>query len=112
MSTIKEPVVLKSLSLNRSGSEHEDTVDKKIVEKPEAEQKEEDDMLSDLDEVALNKIVLNITEYPDNLTLYDLYYFMFAPTLCYELNFPRTFTIRKRFLLKRTLELVSLKFYF
>ncbi|VDL54664.1 unnamed protein product [Hymenolepis diminuta] len=108
MSTIKEPVVLKSSSLNRSGSNHEDTVDGKIVEKPEAEQKEEDDVISDLDEVALNKIVLNITEYPDNLTLYDLYYFMLAPTLCYELNFPRTFTIRKRFLLKRMLELICL----
>ncbi|KAM3172203.1 hypothetical protein ACTXT7_015038 [Hymenolepis weldensis] len=108
MSTIKEPVVLKALASNRSGLDHEDTTDGKIVEKPEAERKEEDDVLSDLDEVALNKIVLNITEYPDNLTLYDLYYFMLAPTLCYELNFPRTFTIRKRFLLKRMLELICL----
>ncbi|KAG7254188.1 hypothetical protein CRUP_030431 [Coryphaenoides rupestris] len=28
--------------------------------------------------------------YPGNLTIRDLYYFMFAPTLCYELNFPRS----------------------
>lgn len=31
-----------------------------------------------------------LTKYPDNLTLKDLFYFMLAPTLCYELNFPRT----------------------
>lgn len=33
-------------------------------------------------------------------------YFIFAPTLCYELNFPRTQRIRKRFLLKRIFEVV------
>lgn len=33
-------------------------------------------------------------------------YFLLAPTLCYELNFPRTSRIRKRFLLKRLLEVV------
>ncbi|VDD76140.1 unnamed protein product [Mesocestoides corti] len=52
------------------------------------------------------KIYISLTKYPDNLTLGDLYYFMFAPTLCYELNFPRTLSIRKRFLLKRLLELL------
>lgn len=36
----------------------------------------------------------------------DLYYFLFAPTLCYELNFPRSPRIRKRFLLRRLLEMV------
>ncbi|XP_041375125.1 diacylglycerol O-acyltransferase 1-like isoform X2 [Gigantopelta aegis] len=46
--------------------------------------------------------------YPDNLTLSDLYYFIFAPTLCYELNFPRSARIRKRFLLKRILEMLFL----
>ncbi len=30
-----------------------------------------------------------IVQYPNNLTLSDLYYFYLAPTLCYELNFPR-----------------------
>ncbi|GAA57901.1 diacylglycerol O-acyltransferase 1 [Clonorchis sinensis] len=45
--------------------------------------------------------------YPNNITLSNLYYFIFAPTLCYELNFPRTLTIRKAFLLKRLFELVS-----
>lgn len=46
--------------------------------------------------------------YPDNLTYRDLYYFLFAPTLCYELNFPRSPRIRKRFLLRRLLEMVRL----
>jgi len=43
-------------------------------------------------------------EYPNNLYITDLYYFIFAPTLCYELNFPRSDRIRKRFLLRRGLE--------
>ncbi|XP_075405223.1 diacylglycerol O-acyltransferase 1 [Tenrec ecaudatus] len=46
--------------------------------------------------------------YPDNLTHGDLYYFLFAPTLCYELNFPRSPRIRKRFLLRRLLEMLFL----
>ncbi|KAL8570499.1 hypothetical protein ACOMHN_034534 [Nucella lapillus] len=46
--------------------------------------------------------------YPDNLTLKDLTYFVLAPTLCYELNFPRSARIRKRFLLKRTAEMIFL----
>ncbi|KAJ8288182.1 hypothetical protein COCON_G00008410 [Conger conger] len=44
--------------------------------------------------------------YPGNLTLRDLYYFVFAPTLCYELNFPRSPRIRKRFLLRRLFEMI------
>ncbi|XP_067934276.1 diacylglycerol O-acyltransferase 1-like isoform X1 [Watersipora subatra] len=47
-------------------------------------------------------------EYPNNLNLNDFYYFMIAPTLCYELNFPRSARIRKRFLIKRLLEMVIL----
>ncbi|XP_033626519.1 diacylglycerol O-acyltransferase 1-like [Asterias rubens] len=47
-------------------------------------------------------------KYPDNLNLKDLYYFMVAPTLCYELNFPRSPRIRKRFLLRRVIELLFL----
>uniref|UniRef100_A0A6I8P4Q8 O-acyltransferase n=1 Tax=Ornithorhynchus anatinus TaxID=9258 RepID=A0A6I8P4Q8_ORNAN len=43
--------------------------------------------------------------YPANLTYRDLYYFLLAPTLCYELNFPRSPRIRKRFLLRRLLEM-------
>lgn len=47
-----------------------------------------------------------LVQYPDNLSLRDLFYFLSAPTLCYELNFPRTTRIRKRFLIKRILEVV------
>ncbi|KAI6075529.1 Diacylglycerol O-acyltransferase 1 [Aix galericulata] len=44
--------------------------------------------------------------YPDNLTYSNLYYFLLAPTLCYELNFPRSPRIRKRFLLRRLFEML------
>uniref|UniRef100_A0A8C8RIS3 O-acyltransferase n=1 Tax=Pelusios castaneus TaxID=367368 RepID=A0A8C8RIS3_9SAUR len=44
--------------------------------------------------------------YPANLTYRDMYYFLFAPTLCYELDFPRSPRIRKRFLLRRLFEMV------
>ncbi|XP_054154678.1 diacylglycerol O-acyltransferase 1-like [Oppia nitens] len=46
--------------------------------------------------------------YPANLTYRDLYYFMFVPTLCYELNFPRSERIRKHLLIKRLIEMVFL----
>lgn len=36
----------------------------------------------------------------------DLFYFIFVPTLCYEVNFPRLPSIRKTFLVKRILESV------
>ncbi|CAG7824121.1 unnamed protein product [Allacma fusca] len=45
-------------------------------------------------------------EYPENLYVADIYFFVMVPSLCYELNFPRTERIRKRFLLKRILEFV------
>uniref|UniRef100_A0A6Q2X8B7 O-acyltransferase n=1 Tax=Esox lucius TaxID=8010 RepID=A0A6Q2X8B7_ESOLU len=44
--------------------------------------------------------------YPGNLTHRDIYYFVLAPTLCYELNFPRSPRIRKSFLLRRLFEMV------
>ena len=47
-----------------------------------------------------------VVQYPDNLSLTDIYYFWMAPTLCYELNFPRSGRIRKMFLLRRALEVV------
>jgi len=53
-----------------------------------------------------SKVPDNYVSYPDNLTLPDLYYFMLVPSLCYELNFPRTARIRKTFLIKRILEVV------
>lgn len=44
--------------------------------------------------------------YPGNLTIKDVYYFAFAPTLCYELNFPRSPIIRMSFLLRRLIEML------
>ncbi|KJH48691.1 MBOAT family protein [Dictyocaulus viviparus] len=46
--------------------------------------------------------------YPGNLTLNNLYYFMLAPTLCYELKFPRSIRRRKTFLIKRFVEMLFL----
>uniref|UniRef100_A0A3Q3M769 O-acyltransferase n=1 Tax=Mastacembelus armatus TaxID=205130 RepID=A0A3Q3M769_9TELE len=46
--------------------------------------------------------------YPGNLTHRDMYYFVFAPTLCYQLNFPRSPRIRKRFLMRRLFEMLFL----
>ncbi|XP_028983983.1 diacylglycerol O-acyltransferase 1b [Betta splendens] len=44
--------------------------------------------------------------YPGNLTIRDMYYFVLAPTLCYELNFPRSPKIRMSFLLRRLFEML------
>uniref|UniRef100_A0A673B6V8 O-acyltransferase n=1 Tax=Sphaeramia orbicularis TaxID=375764 RepID=A0A673B6V8_9TELE len=44
--------------------------------------------------------------YPGNLTIRDMYYFVFAPTVCYELNFPRSAKVRMSFLLRRLFEMV------
>lgn len=52
--------------------------------------------------------IKELVQYPDNLTVKDFLYFLLAPTLCYELNFPRTTRIRKRFLLKRLVEVIVL----
>ncbi|XP_056119955.1 diacylglycerol O-acyltransferase 1b isoform X2 [Rhinichthys klamathensis goyatoka] len=46
--------------------------------------------------------------YPGNLSLRDMYYFVFAPTLCYELNFPRSESIRMGFLFRRLFEMFLL----
>lgn len=52
------------------------------------------------------KSMNEVVSYPNNLTVHDLYFFMAVPTLCYELNFPRTSRIRKRFLIKRVIEVL------
>ncbi|XP_075992328.1 diacylglycerol O-acyltransferase isoform X2 [Anticarsia gemmatalis] len=62
--------------------------------------KSKEDILND------TAVAARLTKYPDNLNLKDLFYFLLAPTLCYELNFPRTARIRKRFVIKRVLELI------
>lgn len=48
--------------------------------------------------------------YPKNLTLADLYYFICAPTLCYELKFPKTPGRRKSFIIKRVVEIIMFTF--
>lgn len=53
-----------------------------------------------------DKDTMPLVQYPDNLNVRDLTYYLFSPTVCYELNFPRTTRIRKRFLLKRLLEVI------
>lgn len=45
-----------------------------------------------------------ITGWPHNLTLKNMLYFLAVPTLCYNLEYPRTPSIRWSFLLKRTFE--------
>ena len=48
----------------------------------------------------------NIT-YPANLSVVDLAYFITVPTLCYQLNYPRSSQVRVGWLVKRVIELVS-----
>jgi len=42
--------------------------------------------------------------YPNNLTTANLYYFLLAPTLCYEMKYPRSATIRVDYVVRRFLE--------
>ena len=42
-----------------------------------------------------SSVVGGPVQYPDNLNLRDIYYFWLAPTLCYELNFPKMERTRK-----------------
>ncbi|KAK1785526.1 hypothetical protein P4O66_018888 [Electrophorus voltai] len=53
-------------------------------------------------------VMLHISHMPGIPDLGYMYYFVFAPTLCYELNFPRSPRIRKRFLLRRLFEMLFL----
>eukprot|EP00299_Pterocystis_sp_00344_P019504 c9667_g1_i1.p1 GENE.c9667_g1_i1~~c9667_g1_i1.p1 ORF type:complete len:500 (-),score=118.10 c9667_g1_i1:71-1519(-) len=50
--------------------------------------------------------VANAVQYPANLKFKDILMFALFPTLCYQLNFPRTPRIRKRYLARRFLEFV------
>ncbi|KAJ3121578.1 hypothetical protein HK098_003583 [Nowakowskiella sp. JEL0407] len=52
--------------------------------------------------------------YPDNITLYNLMYFVLAPTLSYQASYPKTERFRKSFFLKRVLEffVTSMAMYF
>lgn len=73
-----------------------------------AESEERNGHPATLGHVKQDDDIKQLVQYPENLTIKDLLYFLLAPTLCYELNFPRTTRIRKRFLLKRLLEVIVL----
>lgn len=49
-----------------------------------------------------------VVEYPYNISYKNLYYFMLAPTLCYEPSYPRTEKIRRPFLFRRIVEVLFL----
>jgi hypothetical protein len=49
-----------------------------------------------------------VNRYPDNVTLRDMLFFIMVPTLCYEIEFPRTNRIRWRFAMRRFIEVVTL----
>ena len=49
-------------------------------------------------------------QYPDNINLNDIYYFVLAPTLVYEEAFPRTKSIRFKIVVFDLLELVACTF--
>jgi len=68
----------------------------KEAKKPESSEEEDKTTVSELNQ--------NLVQWPDNQTVADISYFMLAPTLCYELNFPRTNRTRKFFLIRRIFE--------
>ncbi|KAL3675884.1 hypothetical protein R1sor_025832 [Riccia sorocarpa] len=45
-------------------------------------------------------------DYPDNITVKDIAYFMVAPTLCYQIGYPLRKTIRKGWILRQFLKLL------
>ncbi len=49
---------------------------------------------------------LKLVPYPKNVTLKDIFVFMWFPTLVYQTAYPRTSKIRRTWLLKRVLELI------
>jgi hypothetical protein len=46
------------------------------------------------------------SKYPRNITMFDILYFWWAPTLCYQPSYPRSPKFRTTFFLKRVGELV------
>jgi len=42
-----------------------------------------------------------VVEYPNNINVKNLAYFMVAPTLCYQMSYPQTETIRKGWVLRQ-----------
>jgi hypothetical protein len=47
-----------------------------------------------------------LAAYPGNLTLANMSYFLCAPTLCYQTDYPRSTRFRKRWFLRRCMELL------
>ncbi|XP_033112255.1 diacylglycerol O-acyltransferase 1-like [Anneissia japonica] len=76
---------------------------KKMLKEKDLAEKEQNDVNGDIP-----KVDSTVVKYPDNINLKDMYYFLCAPTLCYELNFPRSARIRKRFVIRRIIEIVFL----
>uniref|UniRef100_A0AAR2JZH0 O-acyltransferase n=1 Tax=Pygocentrus nattereri TaxID=42514 RepID=A0AAR2JZH0_PYGNA len=65
-------------------------------------------MVSLLHSKAYYSVITTVhVSYPGNLAFKNLYYFVSAPTLCYELNFPRSQSVRMGFLLRRLFEMVG-----
>lgn len=67
--------------------------------------------LTKLDKISISGDLIveeKLISFPDNLNLKNIYYFVVVPTLCYELNFPTSQRIRKRFLLRRFIEMTFL----
>eukprot|EP00730_Choanoeca_flexa_P016397 TRINITY_DN7729_c0_g1_i2.p1 TRINITY_DN7729_c0_g1~~TRINITY_DN7729_c0_g1_i2.p1 ORF type:complete len:513 (+),score=81.15 TRINITY_DN7729_c0_g1_i2:50-1540(+) len=62
-------------------------------------------------EPPMSPALKRLVHYPENLNMRDVVYFMMAPTLCYELNFPRNDRIRWRFLVRRMAEVVLMLFF-
>jgi hypothetical protein len=52
----------------------------------------------ELQENLYQKIEEVISNYPKNLSFKGLFTFMFMPVLCYQIEYPRTERIRKRYL--------------
>ncbi|CAN0495170.1 unnamed protein product [Hapterophycus canaliculatus] len=46
------------------------------------------------------------TQYPSNIGVLDMLYFWFAPTLCYQPDYPRSGTRRYRYILSLVVRLV------
>ncbi|KAL9651341.1 hypothetical protein ABK040_001293 [Willaertia magna] len=60
--------------------------------------------------VTSSATTVGFKQYPNNITLNDIYYFMLAPTLVYEEHFPRTKSIRIKVLLGMIGELILCTF--
>lgn len=54
----------------------------------------------------MQDIELPIVSYPENLTLSNLLYFCIVPTLCYQMNYPRSKSIRPHYVLTICVRLV------